>query len=110
MASLRQIVCAGLCRYYKPDKVEPVGCGGLEWLKARPELEVDLARLRPAEEEPLFGLSHDDPRLWAICNQCEFRVDGCDFRDPAVAADQCAPCGGLRAVAGLLAAGRELGL
>jgi len=107
---LRQIVCAGLCRYYKPDKIEPVGCGGLEWLKVRPALQAALAGLRPQPGGQLFGLRDDDPRLWAICNQCGFRVDGCDFRDPAVPASQCAPCGGLRAVAGLLAAGQELEL
>ena len=107
---LRQSICAGLCRYYKPDKIEAVGCGGLEWFKLRPEWETALDQLQPQDGEQLFGLNDDDPRLWAICNQCGFRVDGCDFRDPAVPADQCAPCGGLRGVAGLLAARHDLGL
>lgn len=108
--SLRQIICASMCRYYKPDKTEPIGCGGLEWLKRRPELQTYLTGLRPDPSDQLSGLGEDDPRLWTICGQCEFRIDGCDFRDPAVPVSQCSPCGGLRAVAGLLAAGHILEL
>lgn len=106
---MREIICPKLCRYYKPGKVEDPGCGGLEWLLKRPELQEAVAGLHPTDQA-LFGLADDDPRLVAICRTCEFRIDGCDFRDPAVDPADCAPCGGLRAVAGLLAQGRDLGL
>ena len=106
---LIEIVCAGLCRYYKPEKEEEVGCGGLEWLKPRPQWLEHLALLSPDEADQLFGLAEDDPRLLAICQTCEFRIDGCDFRDPEVSSDECSPCGGLRALAGLLAVGHDLG-
>ncbi len=107
---MRQIICPRLCRYHKPGQEETPGCGGLEWLLERPEFYPAVERLEPQEHEPLFGLDPDDPRLMAICRGCDFLVDGCDFRDPAVDPADCAPCGGLRAIAGLLARGRNLGL
>jgi hypothetical protein len=105
---LRRVTCAGLCRYYKPGKREDPGCGGLEFLKSRPALAAHLERLPPARGDGLFGLAEDDPRLLAICRACEFRVDGCDFRDPGVPREQCSPCGGLRALAGLMSLGLDL--
>lgn len=111
---MRALICPNLCRYYKAGRREEPGCGGLVWLEARPDsepgLSAALADLAPDPERPLFGLADDDPRLLAVCGACEYRIDGCDFRDPAVPRDQCAPCGGLRAVAGLLVAGRDLGI
>lgn len=99
-----------MCRYYKPGKKEDPGCGGLEWLQARPRLGSAVAGLAHEPPELLYGLDDNDARLLAICQICEFRIDGCDFRDPGVEPDECEPCGGLRAVAGLLAAGQKLDL
>lgn len=107
---MRQAICQPLCRYHKPGRREEPGCGGLAWLEKRPHLAGEVHRLDPLAAAPLFGLSPDDPRLLKVCAGCEYRADGCDFRDPAVDPADCAPCGGLRAVAGLLAAGRDLGL
>ncbi|BEQ15639.1 hypothetical protein [Desulfoferula mesophila] len=107
---LRRTACAGLCRYYKPHKREDPGCGGVELLKRRPDLAPLLEALPSPPDDGLFALAEDDPRLLAVCGACEFRIDGCDFRDPAVARDQCSPCGGLRAVAWLLDENPELKL
>lgn len=107
---LRRVVCAGLCRYYKPDKQEDPGCGGVELLKRRPDLAGTLVALPSPDDDGLFTLGEEDPRLLAVCQSCEFRVDGCDFRDPEVERDQCSPCGGLRAVAWLLGQKPELKL
>lgn len=105
---LRRLVCAKLCRYYKPHKREDPGCSGIERLKLHPELAEALAILPTPADDGLFGLAGDDPRLLAVCQGCEFRIDGCDFRDPAVERSECSPCGGLRAVAGLLSQNPEL--
>jgi len=105
---MRELICPTLCRYHKPDKIEEPGCGGLSWLKARPHLGGRLTSLDPRDPRPLFGLDPEDARLWAICRRCSFLPDGCDFRDPAPKDDPGSPCGGLRAIAGLLAAGLEL--
>ena len=107
---LRRKACAGLCRYYKPDKQEDPGCGGVEKLKRRPDLGHALAALPSPEDDGLFALAEDDPRLLAVCRSCEFRIDGCDFRDPEVQRSECSPCGGLRAVAWLLGQDPELEL
>lgn len=107
---LRRTACAGLCRYYKPDKREDPGCGGVELLKRRPDLADALAALPSPDNDGLFALAEDDPRLMRVCESCEFLIDGCDFRDPEVAREKCSPCGGLRAIAGLLSESPELKL
>lgn len=104
---MRDIICPKLCRYYKPGRLEEPGCGGLLRLAADPSLAPALAALEPDPLSPLFGLADDDPRLLDVCRACEYRADGCDFSDPTVPRDQCSPCGGLRAFAGLLAQGLE---
>lgn len=106
--SMRQAICPVLCRYYKPGKREDPGCGGVEWLKQRPHLQESVAGLSPLPHDELFNISDQDPRLLAVCEACEFRIDGCDFRDPEVPRSDCSPCGGLRAIAGLLSAGLDL--
>ncbi|MCB2192016.1 MAG: hypothetical protein KQI62_10655 [Deltaproteobacteria bacterium] len=107
---LRRKACAGLCRYYKPHKREDPGCGGVEVLKLRPDLAEILAALPSPDSDGLFDLAEDDPRLLAVCQACEFRIDGCDFRDPEVERSECSPCGGLRAVAWLYSQDPELKL
>jgi len=107
---LRRVACAGLCRYYKPNKREDPGCGGVETLKRRPDLAGRLEALPSPNDDALFGLDGDDPRLLAVCEACDFRVDGCDFRDPEMPREDCSPCGGLRTVAGLLSKDPELKL
>lgn len=106
----RELICGRMCRYFKPEKYENPGCGGVEWLKPRASLEPALASLDAGPSDLLHGLDPEDARLWVVCNTCEFRIDGCDFRDPEVPDNECEPCGGLRVVAGLLAAGVDVGL
>lgn len=107
---MRDAICQPFCRYHKPGRREELSCGGLVWREQRPHLAGEVYRLNPLAQAVLFGLSPDDSRLLKVCQGCEYRVDGCNFRDPAVDPADCVPCGGLNAVAGLLAAGRDLGL
>lgn len=104
---MRAIICPKFCRYYKAGQAEEPGCGPLARLQANPGLAPVLMALVPDPQAPLFGLDPEDPRLLAACAHCEYRVDGCDFRDGSVPRDQCAPCGGLIALAGLWARGLE---
>jgi len=105
---MRAVICPGFCRYYKPDKPDPEGCGGLNWLAARPGLARAAEHIPPDHAGHLYGQPPDHPALLAICAQCAFRVDGCDFRDPSVPRQECEPCGGLRVAAALLAQGLDL--
>ncbi len=102
---MRHFICPQLCRYYKPGHSQEEGCGGVLWLERHPP-EQARARDIPRDQSPsLFGQDRDHPLLKAICRECPYRAEGCDFRDPAVPEEDCAPCGGLRAVAWLLGRG-----
>lgn len=101
---IRRLVCEGLCAYHKPGRVEEPGCGGLVRL-ARCEAAGELLRdavSKGSGGDALCGLPKDDPRLLEICTDCEYFVDGCDFRDPEVKPSACSPCGGLKAAAIIL--------
>lgn len=101
-------MCEGLCAYHKPGKVEEPGCGGLVRLTAArvgPEA-LEAAIGKGLGGDALCGLPKDDPRLLEVCTDCDYFIDGCDFRDPEVAACDCSPCGGLKAVALLLSKGQ----
>jgi hypothetical protein len=106
---MRSIICPGFCRYYNPDKPDPEGCGGLNWIAGQPGLENEVAQLQPDLKGHLYGIPQDHPLLMGICADCAFRIDGCDFRDPEVPDEDCEPCGGLRVVAALLSQGHDLG-
>lgn len=108
MPNLRETICQNLCRYYKPEKAgQEEGCAPVLLLEGRSGLGQAVAALDP-KGPALFGVDAVHPQLLAICRQCSYRVDGCDFRDPAVSDADCAPCGGLRAMAGIIAAGVEI--
>ncbi len=108
--AVRRSACRLLCRYYKPHKLEDPACGAYELLLAggRGErYEALISGLDPFGA-PLYGVDREDERLLAVCAKCTYPVeDECDFRNPAVPDDECAPCGALRAVAGLLACGQD---
>lgn len=102
-ALLVAAVCAALCDYYKPGKIEPERCGGYRWLAEA----LAACRLAPdwgaALKEPSgAALEHDRALGEAVCAACPFRAADCDYRDPAPPAGA-TPCGGLRALDRLLA-------
>ena len=99
---MRHFLCPLLCRYYKPGHSQEEGCGGVLWLERHPELEAKTRDIGPDHTPSLYGQDRDHPLLARVCRQCPYRMDGCDFRDPTVPEADCAPCGGLRAVAWLL--------
>jgi len=111
----REFICQNFCAYYKPDKIEEIGCGGVSLLEKTPCSQLDLlsdlasrASSPSSDEDPLFGLDENDSALAAVCSECSFRIDGCDFRDDNVPNSACSPCGGLRAVAALISSGVEI--
>lgn len=105
MTRLRELVCKSLCAYHKPGKVEEPGCGGLVRLLGSgiTQKAIEAGLKGPPGGDSLRGISPDDPRLVDVCAGCDYFVDGCDFRDPDVPDGDCSPCGGLKAVALILA-------
>lgn len=101
---MRETICGNFCAYFKPRKDEPEKCLAFELLTAwstwRPELTGVLAdSARPGRQAAPNWL--EVPKQ-LICSLCVFRRHGCDFAAGLVEAP---PCGGLLALAQLLAAG-----
>ncbi|HMK60536.1 MAG TPA: hypothetical protein VK452_05245 [Dissulfurispiraceae bacterium] len=86
------IICKRFCRYFKNGK-EEMYCGGYRVLVENftaSELQQladmvcetnDIKNHIPAYDENLFNL---------VCKSCDFRIDGCDYRDNRSGP----PCGG----------------
>jgi hypothetical protein len=105
MQDAREVICQKFCSYYKPTHFEDPGCGGYVVVTESLDVESKLASLCSIKknEPPLFGIDENDPVLLEACSVCTYPPDGCDFRNPNVSRDSCSPCGGLQAVAGLMA-------
>ena len=100
---MRSLICRRHCQFFKPTAEEPEKCLGYEFLAAwtglEPRFAAALDQLPPGsapEAEPLGQVSK------LLCPRCVFRLHGCDYADPAGPADAL-PCGGLTALADLLA-------
>lgn len=99
MNELKEPVCVKLCAYFKPGKEDEPGCGGLHRLADWGVEPGELSSLIGKAEEAAGarGVPLDDPRLLAVCSECDYLAGGCDFRDPSVPDEACSPCGGIRA-------------
>lgn len=81
------IICRGFCTFYKEGKEESA-CGTYHFLESNltsGELKAGIKGIKP---EPDFSRDKEIERL--VCEQCDFFVDGCDFREGLGAQ----PCGG----------------
>lgn len=81
------LICKGFCKYYKAGR-EEISCGTYDFLVRN----VAAGELRSLirDVNPLPDLSCDREIRALVCKQCDFMVDGCDFRQVATAP----PCGG----------------
>jgi hypothetical protein len=86
------IICKSFCRYFKEGK-EEMHCGGYQFLVGNftiaelrrladlPDRPEEIKSLLPPGDENIFRL---------VCDPCDFRIDGCDFRENRSGP----PCGG----------------
>ncbi len=104
----RKDICRRFCRYFKAEKFDDPGCGALapllEHISRTGWDELYALEFNPAY--PLYAIHGDDPRLVEICEKCSYPPLDCDFRNPEVSNDDCAPCGALCGIAGLISTGR----
>lgn len=86
------LICRRFCRYYKGGR-EDVRCGTFSFLR-RNLTSVELrALIGPARASGMAGAatySKDAEVKGLACDDCDFLVDGCDFRDNSSGP----PCGG----------------
>ena len=93
---MESAICRKYCSFYKPGKNEPSKCGTVEFL--RRNLTEREVRQAVSQAPPQYDLSSDETIKRLICRNCEFLVDGCDFRDGV----ESPPCGGYFVVEHLL--------
>jgi hypothetical protein len=86
------IICKGFCSFFREGK-EEIQCGGyqlltdtltlseLEHLTSFINRNEGLKKQVPPDDETLFEL---------VCRKCDFRIDGCDYRQDRSGP----PCGG----------------
>ena len=98
-------ICRPHCRFFKPGVKEDMTCGGYEEIARRAAADM-IARWASmfSKEAPPKECAHDPRIERLICDQCDFRVDGCDFMaaEPPAGA---VPCGGYVLIKRLAEAG-----
>ena len=94
--AVTHIICKGFCSFYREGKEEST-CGAYGFLsEALTSGELSYA-VRNLPSAPDY--SHDEAIRELVCDECDFLVDGCDFREGLPSP----PCGGYTIVEGLLA-------
>lgn len=91
----RRLVCKKFCKFYKPGKKEEMKCGTYDFLSrnlTRGELLLACRYTGPSDRAMDREISS------MICSRCDFREDGCDYRDGLAFP----PCGGYMVVESLL--------
>ncbi len=95
---MKQRVCRQFCAFYRPgwDEAEKclAGVVAAHLLRQHPDLATALTEASP---QAVAAAAE------TLCRACAFRRHGCDFARGEAGAP---PCGGLQALAGLLAQGR----
>lgn len=89
------IICKGFCRFYKEGK-EGLTCGSYDFLARN--LTADEIKSSVQYVKPEADFPRDKELKELVCEQCDFLVDGCDFREGLGEP----PCGGYAIVEGLL--------
>lgn len=93
MDTYREVVCKGLCSFYKEGRDK--GCGTFTYLKRN--LSPGEVRLFASGlKAPDFSRDNDLRHL--ACYKCDFLADGCDFRQGS----STNPCGGYSLIESLL--------
>jgi hypothetical protein len=90
-----EIICKGFCTFYKEGR-EGLTCGAYDFLGRN--LTASEVRSNVQHVKPRADLSRDKELRKLVCEQCDFLVDGCDFREGLGAH----PCGGYAIVEWLL--------
>jgi len=90
-----EVICRGFCRFYKEGR-EGLTCGTYIFLARN--LTPNEIRSRVQQVRPRADFSRDKELRELVCAQCDFLVDGCDFR----AGRGAQPCGGYAIVESLL--------
>lgn len=86
------IICKKFCSFYKEGK-EDLCCGTYEFLKRNltpVELRSIIELSKAVEHPSAYTFAADDDIKKLVCNNCDFLVDGCDFREDG----SLPPCGG----------------
>lgn len=91
-------LCLNFCKYYKPGKNEEFECRGAVIVRHLMQQGRRIPLERPADmSAPSSGAAAALRK--AMCGDCEFFIDGCDF---ILTGGEAVPCGGFILLARLL--------
>ena len=100
---LTEAVCRRFCRFFRPGSKEDLSCAGYNFFRDR----VGGVRLREwmAAVDPARPWRPADQAVaaMALCGECAFRAEACDFQAQPRRADA-VPCGGYLLLCHLLSA------
>jgi len=88
-----ELVCKKHCAFYKPGTKEDMACQGLKALQSFIEAHPESIAHFPSKENNPFRDRYHHILHQALCQHCDFFVDGCDFTDPEHTGHPL-PCGG----------------
>jgi hypothetical protein len=94
------LICRTFCTYYKEGR-EDLLCGTFSFLRRNltpGELRELIGSYRASGIESSARDSRDDEVKEIACEECDFLIDGCEFRDDRSGP----PCGGYAVVEMLL--------
>jgi radical SAM protein with 4Fe4S-binding SPASM domain len=91
--SLVDIVCRRYCAYYKPSAKEDLACQGFKFFQGFVDENPRILEALPPKENYRFTDRYHHLLHHALCQHCDFLIDGCDFKDPNQTR-QPLPCGG----------------
>jgi hypothetical protein len=105
-AEFQDYICRPYCVFYKPEVKEELFCRGALML----ELLVRQRRLSPEDcrglrKDDRFSPGQETGLESAVCADCPFRSEDCDFQSRRPPEDS-RPCGGLYLLRQLLLAGK----
>jgi hypothetical protein len=93
---MEQAICRKFCSFYKPGSKGNPKCGSFAFL-ARNLTDAEMRQAAGAAPVD-FSFSEDRVIKDMVCVNCDFLVDGCDYRDGLGKT----PCGGYAVVEHLL--------
>jgi len=103
----KKLICEGHCSYYRPGPDKESACKGFTVLEDIIKGHPEITSRFPAKQDSAFEDKYRNLLHHALCQCCDFLIDGCDFTDPEHTG-HALPCGGYLGAGLLLEQGESI--